>query len=139
MEYTLNELKKVRNRLFEQSLSIGKNNPISLHSKENYVYRVTGMDQIQDIINFGYVRPKINSKYEDQVYWTKGGRVNYYDKRPVIETSLDILRENNQLGAISLDELTGIYIFDEIQNRYVNQIDMIKQMRFENQSKRKGL
>ena len=50
----------------------------------------------------------------------------YYDKRPVIETSVDTLKADGQIGAISLDKLTGVWMFDEQQNKYVNNIQTIR-------------
>ena len=50
----------------------------------------------------------------------------FYDKRLVLETSTDILKENGQIGAISLDNLTGAWMYDEQQNKYVNNIQAVR-------------
>lgn len=119
-----------RNRIFQGGLGVGRNNPISLHADNNHVYRVTGLSQIEDIIKCGYVRPplgKAKGGHRGEVFWSKGNeKLFYYDKRPVLETSTDTLKEEGQIGAISLDELTGIWMFDEQLNKYVNNIQAVR-------------
>lgn len=119
-----------KNRVFQGGLGLGKDNPISLHTDSSHVYRVTGSSQIEDIINCGYVRPplgKAKGGHTGEVFWTKGNeKLFFYDKRPVIETSTDILKEEGQMGAISLDKLTGVWMFDEQQNKYVNNIQAVR-------------
>ena len=119
-----------KNRVFQDGFGLGKDNPISLHTNDGHVYRVTGESQIEDIINCGYVRPPIDKAkggHTGEVFWTKGSeKLYFYDKRPVIETSTDILKEEGQIGAISLDKLTGIWIFDKTQNKYVNNIQAVR-------------
>ena len=119
-----------KNRIFQASISIGKDIPISMSTDSNHVYRVTGSSQIDDIINCGYVRPplgKAKGGHKNEVFWTQGSdKLFYYDKRPVLETSTDILKEDNQIGAISLNKLTGIWMFDEQQNKYVNNIQKVR-------------
>lgn len=118
-----------KNRIFHGGLGLGKDNPISLHTDGKYIYRVTGTSQIEDIINSGYVRPplgKAKGGHIGEVFWTQGSdKLYFYDKRPVLETSVDIL-ENRQIGAISLDMLTGIWMYDEQQNKYVNNIQVVR-------------
>lgn len=119
-----------KNRVFQASISFGKDNPISMSTDSNYVYRVTGFSQIEDIINTGYVRPplsKAKGGHIGEVFWTQGSdKLYFYDKRPVLETNVDILRENGQIGAISLDKLTGIWMYDKQQNKYVNNIQVVR-------------
>ena len=121
---------KAKNRVFQASISFGKNNPISLHTEDNHIYRVTGPMQIEDIINCGYVRPRLGKAkggHTGEVFWTQGSdKLFYYDKRPVLETSIDILKDDGQIGSISLDDLTGVWMFDEEQNKYVNNIQVIR-------------
>lgn len=111
------------------NLGLGADNPISLKTDSNHAYRSTKMDQIEDIINSGYVRPKgYGSRRErvgDKVYWTIGGKVCYYSKQPIIEADLNKL-SNGQIGGLFIDNLTGVWLFDENQNKYVNKIDEIK-------------
>ena len=123
-----------KNRVFSTSdgLAFGKNNPISLHTSSSSVYRITGMSQIADIINCSHIRPKegkINGGHTNEVFWAMGSdNLFYFDKRPVLETSKDKVIEG-QIGALSLDDLTAVWIFDESKNCYVNKIDAIKQIR----------
>ena len=116
-----------KNRVFQASFSLGKDNPISLKTDDKHIYRVTGLPQINDIMDSGFVRPplgKAKGGHTGEVFWTQGEeKLFYYDKRPVLETSIDSLKDNGQKGAISLDELTGIWVFDEKENRYVNNIE----------------
>lgn len=119
-----------KNRVFQASISFGKDNPISMHTDSSHVYRVTGSSQIEDIISCGYVRPplgKAKGGHKGEVFWTQGSdKLYFYDKRPVLETDIDTLKENRQIGAISLDKLTGIWMFDEQQNKYVNNIQIVQ-------------
>lgn len=110
----------------------GADNPISLHTLETSVYRVTGMNQIKDIIDCGYVRPKGYGSRADRVgdklYWSQGGsKLYYHDKRPVIEAPTDKVKDG-QIGAISINNLSAIWMFDEQQNKYVNRLERIKQL-----------
>ena len=117
------------------NLSLGRNNPMSLKSNEGFVYRITGMDQINDIINCGFVRPKgygtRRDRVGDKIYWSIGGKVCYYDKRPVIEAPLSKVQDG-QVGAISINDLSAIWLFDEEQNKYINKLDMIYRLYLEN-------
>lgn len=126
----IERITNAKNRVFQASISFGKDNPISLHTDSSHVYRVTGSSQIEDIINSGYVRPpqgKAKGGHKGEVFWTQGSdKLFFYDKRPVIETSTDILKGEGQVGAISLDKLTGIWMFDEQQNKYVNNIQVVR-------------
>ena len=87
-------------------LSPGRNNPISLHTDELSVYRVTSNEQIKDIIECGYVRPKgygaRSGRVGNVIYWSQGNdRLYYYDKRPVIEASTNKVK-NGQKGVDKL-------------------------------------
>ena len=133
MEADLDRIKTAKNRVFySDGIGLGKNNPISLHTSKDSIYRITGLNQIADIINCGYVRPregKLKGGHVNEVFWSVGGKKTfYYDKRPVLETAYDKVKEG-QIGALSLDDLTAIWMFDETKNCYLNNIDEIKQLR----------
>jgi hypothetical protein len=116
-------------------LGPGKDNPISLKTYDTSVYRVTGIDQIQDIIDCGYVRPKENAARGNIVYWAIGGdQLYYYDRRPVIEAPRELVQDG-QIGAISLDDLTGIWIFDPTINRYINNLEEVKELHSSNRGR----
>ena len=51
-------IETTRNRVFVKELAFGKDSPIAMTTNNNYVYRVTGMDQVEDIIISGYARSK---------------------------------------------------------------------------------
>lgn len=124
-----NRIETAKNRVFQGGFGFGKNNPISLSTDNNHIYRVTGYSQIDDIVDCGYVRPKMGKAkggHSGEVFWTQGNdKLYFYDKRPVIETTPDKLKDG-QKGAISIDDLTAIHIFDEEQNRYINKLEEYK-------------
>ncbi|MDE6284273.1 MAG: hypothetical protein K2M17_00830 [Bacilli bacterium] len=122
-----------KNRVFyANGLGIGKDNPISLHTSSSFVYRITGMDQIVDIIDCGYVRPKecrVKGGHENEVFWSIGGeKTFYYDKRPVLVAPADKVK-NGQIGSLSIEDLSAIWFFDEAQKSYINGIGIINQIR----------
>lgn len=132
IEDTIDRIKTARNRVFDTGLmGLGRNNPIALHTSSDSIYRVAGISQINDIIDCGYVRPKqgkVMGGHSNEVFWSLGGdSVFYYDKRPVIEVSTNKLKDN-QIGAVSLDDLQAIWMFDNEQNKYVNKLDYIKEL-----------
>jgi hypothetical protein len=133
MEYSKFNETKPKNRVFySDGLGIGKNNPISLHTDSSHIYRVTGFSQIADIINCGYVRPKegvIKGGHKNEVFWSLGGeKTFYYDKRPVLETIVNKVKDG-QLGSLSLEDLTAIWIFDNKENKYIDKMELISQIR----------
>ena len=127
-----------KNRVFVNTLAIGKDIPNKMSTSPTSIYRVTGLSQIKDILECGYVRPKagkIVGAHKNEIFWTKGGeKTFYYDKRPVLEVPEAKLKDG-QVGAISLDDLRGIWIYDDTQNKYINQIDYFKDLYKERHSK----
>lgn len=121
-----------RNRVFKNDLAFGKNNPIAMGTDYNFVYRVTGINQIYDIIKCGYIRPKegkVNGGHKNEVFWTQGGeKLFYYDKRPVLEISIFNLKDN-EIGAKSINELSALWIFDEESQSYINKLDILIKFR----------
>ena len=126
-------IESTRNRVFVQDLAFGKNDPIAMKTNDNFVYRVTGMHQIEDIITTGYVRSKakVNGGHKNELFWTRGGdKLFYYNKRPVLEAPYTKVQDG-QMGAIPLEDLTAIWMFNEKENRYVNVIEYYKALRKE--------
>ncbi len=121
----------VKNRVFVNNLAIGKDIPNAMATSSTSIYRVTGFKQITDIINCGYVRPKAGKLvggHMNEVFWTKGGeKTFYYDKRPVLEVAEEKLKDG-QMGAIAIESLAGIWVFDEKQKKYVNQLAYFKDL-----------
>ena len=112
-------IETTRNRVFVQELAFGKDSPIAMKTNDNFVYRVTGMDQVEDIIISGYVRSKdkVKGDHNNELFWTRGGdKLFYYDKRPVLEAPYTKVQDG-QMGAISLEDLTAIWIFNEKEKR----------------------
>ena len=117
-------MEQFKNSVGNESLGVGKNNPISLKTNEDCNYRVTGYSQLKDILECGYVRPKPENK--PVVYWSSGGNLYYYDKRPVLEVPKTKLQDG-QMTPIMLEDLSGIYMFSDKNNKYENRLnDFIK-------------
>lgn len=118
-------IQTAKNRVFySDGLGLGRNNPISLHTNSQSVYRMTGFGQIADIINCGYVRPKkggrVKGGHVNEVFWSIGGeKTFYYSKAPILEAPADKVKDN-QIGSITLDDLSAIWIFDDVSNSYVD-------------------
>lgn len=128
-----------KNRVFEsdKGIAFGKDNPIALHTSSSAVYRCTGMGQIADIVNCNYIRPKIGKLkggHKNEVFWSRGGEKLFYieKKAPILEVSADKVRDG-QIGCLSLDDLSAVWIFDPKKNCFVNKIDLVKQIRNETQ------
>lgn len=136
-----NEIENAKNRVFtKDGLGLGKNDPISLHTNSNYVYRVTGYSQIEDIIKCGEIRPKkgkVKGGHINEVFWSQGSdKLFYYDKRPVLVASKEKVAEG-QIGALSIKDLDAIMFFDEEKNCYVNRLDYVLSLYEEKQATRK--
>ena len=119
-----------KNRVFKPEFSFKyDNNPNVFRTSEASVYRVTGIDQIADIVNCGYVRSKkgkVKGGHENEVFWSAGGdKLNFIDERPILETSADTVKDG-QIGALSLDYLTAVWIFDSESGKRENKLDTIK-------------
>lgn len=126
-------IETTRNRVFVQELAFGKDSPIDMKTNDNFVYRVTGMDQVEDIIISGYARSKgkVKGGHNNELFWTRGGdKLFYYNKRPVLEAPYTKVKDG-QMGAISLEDLTAIWIFNEKENKYVNCIEYYRYLREE--------
>jgi len=127
-----NRITTAKNRVFTSGyFSVGANNPISLKTDNKYAYRTTGLSQIEDIIECGYVRPKLGKLkggHINEVFWSKGNEKLFYcDKRPVLEVLIDKIYDG-KIGALSIYDLSAIYIFDEDKNKYIDKKDFyIKQ------------
>lgn len=124
------------NRVAPSVSPIGRNDPTALSTKEGFVYRETGFNQIEDIIECGYVRSNEHRK-SNQVWWTKGGSNSFHvnKKRPVLVASSDIVIDCKE-GAISIYDLTEIWIYDEATQKWNNKIDDIKTMYVEKQQEK---
>lgn len=136
MENVDDRIESTRNRVFNQELAFSKANSISLKTKYTSVYRNTGMHQVEDIINTGYVRAKekVNGGHHNELFWSRGGdKLFYYDKRIVLEAPQDRVLDG-QIGAISLEDLTSIWYFSEEKNKYIDVIDYVRQLREEHLS-----
>ena len=120
-------INNVRNRVFEQNIMLGKYIEHSMSTDSEHTYRITGMNQVKDIILTGYIRPKeiIKGGHKLEIFWTHGGeKLFYYGGEPVLEVLSTSVRDG-QIGALSIHDLTGVYIFDYNTNRYVNRLDEV--------------
>ena len=104
----------------------GKDTPYALSTDENHAYRITSYAQIEDIIETGYVKPKDDG---DKVYWSQGGEGLYYvDKtRAILEVPIDKVYDG-KTGAVHIEDIEAIWIFDSNQEIYINKIEDIKKV-----------
>lgn len=125
-----------RNRVFINDMAIGKNLPNAMSTVSTSVYRVigrkTGTGQITDIINSGYVRPKetiSTDPHHNEIFWTQGGDKTFYmtGNSMILEAPAEKVH-NNQIGAIPFEDLIGIWVYNENENKYINQIDYFRQL-----------
>ena len=118
------------NRIAPSVSKVGKDDSTALSTKEGYVYRETGFEQIADIIDCGYVRSNAKRK-SNQVWWTYGGKNSFHiNKRPVLVASTKIVKDF-LIGAISLNDLTEIWVYNLETQTWNNKIEEIKAMYFE--------
>lgn len=122
-----------KNRVFKTEIGLRyDNNSNVFRTNEESVYRITGISQIVDIVNSGYVRPKegkLKGGHENEVFWSQGGHnLNYVDERPIIEASIDSVQDN-QIGALSLDDLSAVWIFNPDTKKRENKLDVLKESR----------
>ena len=104
---------------------IGLNDPTALPTKDGFVYRETGISQIYDIIECGYVRSNEKRK-SNQVWWTSGGEKSFHvNKKPILVTSTQVVTDCKE-GAISINDLAEIWIYDDENKIWNNKIDEIK-------------
>ena len=123
------ELIKISKNTVGQGEGFGTPSEHSLMTSSEFVYRVTGMDQILDIIECGYVRPKGFGKRFNRVgpvvYWSQGGGKHHYDdKRPVLMAESDKVI-NGQVGAIHITNLAAIWLFNNEKQLYENKLKEI--------------
>ena len=128
-----NRIRNAKNRVFETKFGPSyDDNPNVFRTNEESVYRITGISQIVDIVNSGYVRPKegkLKGGHEDEVFWSKGGqKLNFIDERPIIEASIDSVQDG-QIGALSLDDLSAVWIFNPDTKKRENKLDVLKESR----------
>ena len=96
-----------------------------LRTDNNHVYRITGMDQIEDMRECGYVRPKgygpRSKRVGNKIYWSQGSeKVFYYDKsRAIIEAPVEKIKDG-QIGAIPITDLSAVWMYNSKSNSYEN-------------------
>lgn len=118
------------NRVAPSVSPIGRNDPTALSTKEGFVYRETGYNQINDIVNCGYVRSNEKRK-SNQVWWTIGGKNSFHiNKKTVLVASVDIVTDF-KIGAIPINDLSEIWIYDEKTQKWNDRINEIKEMYIE--------
>ena len=123
-----------RNRVFEtkNGLAIGKSIEYSMQTIPTSIYRATGMNQVKDILACGYVRPregKLSGGHKNEVFWSRGSnKLYYFDKGMVIlEVPIEKL-EDNQIGAIPFEDLSGIWQYNQETNKYENRIEFYQKV-----------
>lgn len=86
---------------------------------DQFYYRVASMNQVLELIEFGYVIPKSN--------WEIGENKSYQDKRPVISAPIDVIK-NEQIDAIPITDLSAIWIYNHNDMVYENKLKEILNM-----------
>lgn len=103
--------------------------PNVFRTSNKSIYRITGMNQLADIVNCGYVRPKegkLKGGHTNEVFWTEGGdRLNFIDKRPILEVSASTMKDG-QIGALGIDQLAAVWVFNEGSGKRENKLDNLK-------------
>lgn len=122
-----------KNRVFKTKFGFSyDDHPNVFRTREDSVYRITGMSQLVDIVNCGYIRPKegkLSGGHENEVFWSQGGpKLNYIDERPILEVSNAAI-QNGQIGALSLDDLAAVWVSDDKSPERSNKLDALKQIR----------
>lgn len=122
-----------KNRVFKSEFGLRyDDNPNVFRTNESSVYRITGIDQIADIVNCGYIRSKegkTKGGHENEVFWSTGGdKLNFIDERPILEAPVDTVKDG-QIGALSLDDLTAVWVFDSESGKRENKLDTIKDIK----------
>ncbi len=113
-----------KNRLFRGGMGIGRDNPDALSTKEENAYRLTREDQIIDIEESGYVRPKkgkLKGGHKGEVFWSEGSEKLFY-----LESCGGFVLEINKekvdgtIRAASIKDLKAIWRFDEEEGLWKN-------------------
>lgn len=127
-------IQTARNRVFEtkDDMAFGKNSKHAMRTYPISIYRSTGMNQVKDIIACGFVRPrlgKLNGGHKNEVFWSRGSnKLFFYNKTAIIlEVPIEKL-EDNQIGAIPFEDLTGIWQYNPETNKYENKIDFYRKV-----------
>ncbi len=132
MEIDKDRIISPKNRVFNQNLAIGKNAKNKMCTTYSSVYRITGIEQIKDIMMCGYVRPKkygISGGHKNEIFWTRGGeKLFYFGESGVILEALEKDVKDGQIGAIPFETLIGIWIFNEKQDKYINYINYFRSL-----------
>lgn len=119
----LNPMKKVpverttgiRNRVFKDTgLGLGKSNPNRFQTMPGNAYRITGREQIDDMVASGYVRPragKMRGGRSNEVHWAEG-----QDKLVYTDTDRFILQSkpsiDNTTKALRTKDLDAVWQFN---------------------------
>ena len=123
-----NRIEICRNRVYDTSdnLVIGKNIPNKMSTKDSSVYRMTGYNQLKDILLCGYVRPrkgKLSGGHKNEVFWSKGSdKLFYFSKGGVIIEAPSDKVINDMIGAVPFEDIIGIYLYNEENSKFENYI-----------------
>lgn len=120
-------IKDVINRVVPSISPIGKDDPTALSTSEGFAYRETGFSQINDIIETGFVRAN-DKRPSNQVWWTLGGSNSFHvNKKPILVASTNAVQDL-RTGAVSINDLVEIWIYDEQSQTWNNKINDIRTM-----------
>ena len=105
----------IKNRVFKDTgLGLGKNNPNRFQTMPGNAYRITGREQIDDMVSSGYVRPragKMKGGRSNEVHWAEG-----QDKLMYTDTDRFILQSkpsiDNTTKALRTKDLDAVWQFN---------------------------
>ncbi len=103
---------------------------------DDKVYRITGKEQINDMIECGYVRSRENGTHGNRVFWTQGCAGYAFapgDKYTIVVSASNL--KNKQIGAVPLSEVTNVFKYNMEENRFVDVIEVICGLNRENSVK----
>ena len=89
-----------------------------MDNEKQILYRVSGMNQILELIEYGYIKPTNSWAFDKNIY--------YQDKRPVISASIDVLKNDSNI--ISITDLDALWIYNHNKNTYENKLKEILNM-----------
>ena len=125
---TIDRTVGIQNRVFTGDPIFPKTTWQIPASNTNNAYRLTGQSQIDDIMQTGFVRPrlgKIKGGHINEVHWSNGhpkSGYNVQDGQYVLETNSNLV--NNTSNAISVNDL--LHVWTTRNGRVVDVIDEIR-------------
>lgn len=125
------------NKIFDNTVGIASET--GFKSEEGKIYRATKQNQIDDIIESGYIRPKegkMRGGKEGEVHWASGNDNLKYsaDDKYILETDNSKFSENNK-GALNIHSLSAVWKFNKENGKWEDVLPDIKEKYNKNKNK----